>query len=184
MDILLDLDDTCSQTLNAWVSLYNYEYNDNLKIEQITAWDIHNFVKEECGKKVYDLLATPEFFRHLPIFPDCARVVQKLHDAGNRVMIATSVPHNSPTAFYDKVNWVREHFPFLNKNDFFGAHEKYKIKGDLLIDDGAHNISAFPKYTCIFDKFHNQGTGATWRVSSWKEFEEKVFPELAEIYVG
>lgn len=179
MVILVDLDGVCADLLSVWLSLYNKEYGDDVQPHHITEWDTHKFVKEECGLKLYDYLATPNLFRDLPIISGCQKSLSNLVELGHRVIIATAAPTFVETSHFDKYAWVKKHLPFLGgKKNFVALDDKNLLKGDLLIDDGPHNIKSFSGLTCAFDTSYNKDVEATWRVSGWEEFDQKVLPKL------
>ena len=43
-----DYDQVVSNTMVAWLGMYNKDFKDNLQPEQITSWDIQDFVKKEA----------------------------------------------------------------------------------------------------------------------------------------
>ena len=40
--VAVDVDDTCVVLVGTWLDRYNQDYNDNLKPEDITDWNIGN----------------------------------------------------------------------------------------------------------------------------------------------
>ena len=50
-----------------------------------------------------------------------------------------------------------ELFPFLDANHIIIAHNKQMVMGDVLIDDGPHNLINGPYFRILFDQPHNRG---------------------------
>ena len=95
------------------------------------------------------ILIYPRFYRGLPLCQDALHLVTNcLHTAHinkMEVKFLTAIPRDNdfPWAFYDKVEWAREHFP--NIPVWFGpySHDKkvHCNPGDVLIDDRTVNIA-------------------------------------------
>ena len=60
----IDLDDTVNSLVETWLSRYNSDYNDNVKIEDIKTWDIADYTK--IGKSFYAYLDSG-IFKNLSI---------------------------------------------------------------------------------------------------------------------
>ncbi|MFZ5827353.1 MAG: 5' nucleotidase, NT5C type, partial [Bacillota bacterium] len=60
--LLFDLDGVCCNLMKKWLAVYNHDYSDNLTEADITSWNWDDFVKPECGKRIYHYLNRPGFF--------------------------------------------------------------------------------------------------------------------------
>ena len=174
--LLIDMDSVCAKTMNRWLELYNRDYDDTMVPTDVTDWDLHQFVKRECHYKVYEYLASPKFFATLDAFKDCSAVLKRLQKAGHDLVLVTACPRGAETGLYDKIAWVKKNLPFLPRKNMITAHRKELVRGDLLLDDGAHNITAFQPYglTCVFNQSWNQTVPSDYRVSTWLEFEQLI----------
>jgi len=101
---------------------------------------------EEDWKK---LAENERLYRDLPLCPDAKLLVEEVLDIAYvnwcHVMFLTAIPRQNdlPWAFYDKVNWARDHFPRVPV--WFGPYsrdKKLRAKPyDILIDDRISNIN-------------------------------------------
>jgi 5'(3')-deoxyribonucleotidase len=174
MRILVDMDGVCCDYIRPWLEIYNRDYNDDLCREDLVVWGIHELVKPECGRKIYDYLGSPNFYAYLEPLPDVSEVVSRLLTAGHELIIVTADVFNSTTALFDKRGWVERHLPLIPKRNVIGCHRKELIRGDLLFDDGPHNLESFPGLTCAMDLPHNQQVEVDFRVCGWLEFEQLI----------
>lgn len=171
--LLIDQDGVLTKTVDYLLSLYNAKYFDNLRNEDVTDWDLAQFLRPECGKAIWHYMDHhPEFFQKLDPMPGCVEAFEELIRRGHNVLIVTASPRNSKTGFYDKVHWVKKHMPFFDTKNIVATHRKDVIQGDLLLDDGPHNIEAFPNTTVVFDQPWNRKVKSDYRVKSWPEFVE------------
>lgn len=146
LTILQDMDSITVDLMGPWLDDYNSQVrrpaSPVLKIEDIHSWDLHKLVPE--GLDIYKVIEQQGFFRHLPDLPGAIEGTQELLDDGHDAILLTAGSNCAPS---EKAAWVMEHMPFM-KNRLIITHArtpKEIIYGDVLIDDGPHNISGFRK---------------------------------------
>jgi 5'(3')-deoxyribonucleotidase len=170
--ILIDLDGVCADIHTNWYEMYNRDYDDNVTVNDILSWDTHKYVKEECGKDIYRYLSLPGFFYMAPPVEGCMESLKALHDAGIELIICTASPILSQTGCYEKMQWAQKHFPFIDQYNFIATHRKDLIKGDVLLDDGPHNLEAFSGIPVAFRRPWNASIEYEYAVNTWPEFTE------------
>lgn len=169
LSIAVDLDSTLNNLDEVWILQdYNRMYNDNLTAEDLITWWTHEYVKPECGKKVYDIVEQPGYFRNLGIKDKWTVDGFKLLCDNFDVFIVSSC---NPHTVVDKVDWIKEHLPFFNIENFVACHPKFIINCDYLIDDGPHNIESYRQKSILLDKAYNRNikSGDYIRVDNWKD---------------
>lgn len=180
--ILLDLDSVCNDLLTVWYERYNRDYNDDMCVERQLTWDMHAYVKPECGKAIYRYLSEPGLYRNLPVMDGAVEGIQALKDMGCKVFIVSAC---SPSSAGEKMLWVKDYLPPVNgfiSVYSYGKDAKALIAGDILIDDGPHNIEhsiATHKIVVDFGYPYNRDVHADYRAHSWPEIVAAV-QEIAE----
>jgi 5'-nucleotidase len=96
---------------------------------------------KEAGKTIEDYFFLPGFFRGLKVIPGAKDAIRAFLDEGHEVVVVTAP--SSPTSTQEKLEWMREHFPEIPAKNICVFPQKHMIKGDVLIDDAAHNASAY-----------------------------------------
>ena len=166
------MDDVLTQTNTHWISEYNKEWDDDRTLEHIKGWNIHYWVKPECGKDIYDYLKRPGFYRNLTPVVGAIEGTKTLMERGHDVVIATASPIGSDTAVEEKKNWVREHMPFFDLTHMMPMmHLKHWLAADVMLDDGTHNLKDFTGISICMDKPWNRGE--PWydlRITGWAQF--------------
>jgi len=171
LSIVLDMDDVLTQTNSRWMERCNEDWDDDRAIEKLMGWEIHRWVKPECGKRIYEYLSEPGFFRDLEPLDGAVDGVAELLSGGHDVVIATAAPIDSNTAVEEKKLWVREHLPFFDISDLLICHRKDMLRADLLFDDGSHNLENFRGISVCMDRSWNRGeTCSEQRVTCWSDF--------------
>lgn len=173
MRILVDVDGVIADIHAVWLKMYNADYDDRMTLSDITKWGMHELVKPECGKKIYDYLKHPEFYLQVPAIENALWGVLKLRE-DNEVIFATS-------GFYStKVEWLALN-GFLNGEHQVGsewwrtatdvviASNKSIIRADCLIDDYPENLRNFSGARLLFDRPWNKGFSDFGRVMNWED---------------
>lgn len=147
--LLLDMDACIANLEGPWLDAYNRDYNDNLTPDKITDWEIQDFVKPECGAKIFDYLSVPGFYESLPVIPgsqDAVAYIDRLTDrAGHQayeIFVVTSGT-NHPCIPSQKVTWMAKHFPWIDAKHIITCYHKELVKGDVLIDDSPKNAKKY-----------------------------------------
>lgn len=142
--IACDVDGILAALLPEWIRRYNRDYQDNLTLDRITGWDVHRFVKPECGMAVYGYLQAPDLYDGVAPVEDAAWGVQRLRELGHQLIFATSCSFGMTD---QKAHWmIRWGFCQPNKvpdmlpEDFAPISQKHLLKADLLIEDAGHTV--------------------------------------------
>ena len=168
--ILIDMDSVICDLMSEWHRRYNEDYQDNLSVEKLMCWRSEDYVKSECGEKIYEYLDQPGIFLHLKPLPNAIEVLERL-SLRYDVLIVTS---SRTYAYTEKEQWVEENLPFIGKNNLIFSHRKEMILGDLLFDDAPHNLIAFKNTgrTAIAMNYPYNESIDVPRVNNWLEFEK------------
>ena len=95
---------------------------------------------DEKTKQEYEghLDDVPGIFALMNPMPGAVEAVQKLRERYDLYILSTA-PWNNPTAWCDKLNWVKKHFGGDENSPFYKriilTHRKNLCHGDYLIDD-------------------------------------------------
>lgn len=150
--VLIDMDSILADISTEWYGRYNQDYNDDLSNERVVTWDTHKFVKPECGEKIYDYLREPGFFLSLKPLPGAQNAVSDLFDlrthGGKKayeIYIVTAATAGVET-IKEKMMWMEQHFPWINRKHIIACYDKYLVQGDVLVDDGPKNLLQYRQY--------------------------------------
>lgn len=164
----IDLDDVCNNLVEVWLSRYNSDYNDNVKIEDIKTWDIGDYTK--AGKDFYKYLGDGETFKNLSIKDGAAETIEKLCKQHEVYIVTANASYNTGVCD-DKVNFIKKFMPFFPIKNIIFINNKSLLDLDVLIDDGLHNFEGFKGKKVVFDRPWNQDYSKPikydWRVVDW-----------------
>ena len=180
MRIICDMDEVLAQFVAKVLRRWNALSGKNFTREDITSWRMEEVLGVDAlGRTAEGLidewLAEDGFFEDLEPVPGAIEGFNSLRAAGHDVVIATSVPEVAVHSYTGKRRWLRKHFPDFSMKNFIAISRKDLIEGDILIDDGAHNIEdwtyAGKEGAIVFDAPWNRDIrpDEAIRVSSWRE---------------
>ncbi|TDM12191.1 5' nucleotidase, NT5C type [Macrococcus lamae] len=167
--IAIDMDEVLADTLKKVIFKFNEESGETVTLEQLQGIKLRDMHPNHV-ETLSHLLLDREFFRDLEVFPDAVRVVKRLTEHYD-VYIATAAM-DVPTSFDAKYEWLLEHFPFLNPQNFIFCGNKGVVGTDYLIDDNPRQLRAFKGKGIMYNASHNINEKEFDRVHSWKEVEE------------
>jgi len=166
MIIAVDVDEVCAELMNVWLSKYNKDYNDNLNKSIIKEWGINEYVKPECGDKIFDYIEDGSIYDSVEPVYNSLWGVNELKNMGFRVIYATMCPLLSSGI---KFNWLKNHKFIDKEDDYIEARDKSLIYSDFLIDDNIKNISSFRNKGYIYTQPWNKNYNTIYRMNNWIE---------------
>jgi len=159
--IIVDVDDTCNNLIEKWIGIYNETYNDNLPYQNVSTWDITKYVKPECGKKIYELLGTPDLFLDMVEPPEhCVEVLTLLSQYYEIYFVTNCYDDN---VCNQKREYLIKYFPWIDQNHIITCKDKLtKLKENKLlekasymIDDYEENLKPFKGIKLLLSHPHN-----------------------------
>lgn len=170
LQLIIDSDEILFNTIKRVLDLYNEEYELNYTLEDINDWNLCNC--QLPGTNMTKYFEMPGFFKSLEPIDGAQEYLKKIYEDGHKILIATASPK---FAILDKIEHIRNTFPFLQDEDIVAITHKNLLKGDIMFDDGLHNISkSICDYPVIMNAPWNRSGVKYKRVNSWKEFYEYV----------
>ena len=176
MTILVDMDDTIEQLLKEWIRSVNEKFGRSAAVDEVKSWNVAAVYPGLSWEDVYMVTVEPGFWGRVEPIPGAAEGLKKLMDRGHDVMIVTATYYESvPEKMRDL---LFKYFPFLSWDQVIITSRKQLIKGDVLIDDGIHNLEGGDYAKVLMTAPHNQHYDAEAngmiRVHHWTEIEEVI----------
>ena len=154
INIGIDLDDTIWNLLDLWLEIFRERYDIEIYPEDITSWDIENFVPQESKQNLFDILFEDETWDRITLKDNCYSVLKEWVD--NPKVNVYVVTATSPRIINTKVKKLFELLPFLNEENLIIAKHKQLVNVDILIDDNPNFFTKDANYTPIlFTAPHN-----------------------------
>jgi len=181
LTVLIDLDDTIEDLLGAWVAWLNTQNGTKVNKDSVTKWDVAAFFPGIARDKVYEPIARDDFWETVKPIDDAAAYIQKLMNDGHRVLIVTASDYRTLRSKMEKV--LFRYFPMFSWDDVIVTSHKQLVKGDVLVDDGVHNLIGGSYEKLLMDAPHNRAFDAKangmTRVKNWSDIY-KIICEISQ----
>lgn len=135
--ILLDLDDVLNNQNELWLAELNRLYNKNVKPEDIRSWDITKAFPALTESQIYEPVTSGRLVWKMTAPHDAVEYTNCWHNNGHTLFIVTATHTSNADA---KVQWLYRNYPWFNEDRLIITRYKQLIMGDVLIDDGLHNL--------------------------------------------
>ncbi|MBQ8787279.1 MAG: HAD hydrolase-like protein [Oscillospiraceae bacterium] len=170
MIILVDMDDTIENLTEAWINYANKRFGTAVNAADVTTWDPSEAFPLVSHEEMYALLLEDELYETVKPLKGAVHYLQKLISDGHEVFIVTNSPYQVMKAKMENV--LFRYFPFIDWKHVIITGNKPLIKGDVLIDDGVHNLQDGDYAKMLFTAPHNRDFDAERngmvRVDGWK----------------
>lgn len=178
--ILCDADDTIQELTIHWLAELNNKYNCNVRKEDIKTWDMTKAFPGLSEEEVLEPLYRNDFWSITTPIEGSRYYLKQLIDDGHDVLIVTA---SNPQTFEAKRRKLIEMFPFLTADQIICENNKQSVRGDILIDDGVHNLLGGTYQKFLFNQPNNltfdEKLYDITRVYSWKEIYERISSMVA-----
>lgn len=168
--------------LSVGLNELNKKCGSSLCEEDITDWRIAKFFPSLTNEDLFSPLNTAEFWGKIAPMQNAQDILKKLIDDGHTIRIVTASHYATVPA---KIKRLLEMYPYLKWEDVIVASDKSLIFGDIMIDDGTHNLEVTScGLAVLFDRPHNRSyndeAAGMVRVETWDEIYE-VVSEFADM---
>ncbi|MFN8356456.1 MAG: 5'(3')-deoxyribonucleotidase [Spirosomataceae bacterium] len=168
--IAIDMDDVMADANGRFceyaLERLNIDLTERMRLPNFS-WE-HAF--PEHHKTIRSWVYEPDFFRGMKVKADAQGVIQRLQTQYEVFIVSAAVEF--PLSMKEKLEWMQEHFPFINWRFIVFCGHKYMVKADYLIDDHEKNLKAFREgQPLLFTAPHNLHINGYTRVNNWKEVE-------------
>ena len=134
LTILVDMDDTIINLLDAWVDRLNRSYGTEVKAEDVTQWNIAKSFPSLTSEQVYSPLLCDDFWYNVLPKEGAAEALRQLINDGHKVLIVTSSLYQTLRTKMDVT--LFGYFPFITWKDVI-------ITGyisDIAVDEAINEI--------------------------------------------
>ena len=179
--ILIDADDVLENLSQEWVKLLNEKYGTHTTYDDVIEWDMSKAFPTLSPEQVYEVGCDEDLYYRLQPLPGAVEYVGRLISDGHKVYIVTNTPYQVIKVKMEE--GIFKYFPYLTWENMILTTNKQMIRGDILIDDGIHNLEG-GNYDKIlvstpYNASYDAEANGMIRVHSWEEIYCKVC-ELAK----
>lgn len=179
MTVIIDFDDTLVDLLPVWVEMLNAKHRLNVDYTKITEWDMRKAFPELTREQIDAPLLDPILWSNVKPKLDCKKYLSKLKDIGYDYYVCTSTHPGNLTTKWE--HCIKPNFPELDYTKLIITHNKDIVDGDVIIDDGLHNMNRKRKLNlCIKTSYNSNYLDKYDWVTPVKDWEE-IYNELEKM---
>ncbi|MGD9679023.1 MAG: hypothetical protein AB7V16_11835 [Vulcanibacillus sp.] len=145
---------------------FNYDYCEYYNLEKGILAD------KKTQKEVIHTVFTDDYFwKTIPLSPNAQVGLKYLND--NFDVWIVSIPYNSHNEII-KLEWLKKNFPFINENRVLFTKDKWKLQGDIIIEDKPSTLEHCIENEWIVIKKvqpYNLYSNCTCELHNWNEIE-------------
>lgn len=171
LTVLVDMDDTLEGLLKAWIGELNQVYHTNVKYEDATEWELSRVFPTLTEKQIYRPLLLNEFWGLVRPIDGAVENMRRLYEDGHDIYVVTASHYQSLAGKMERV--LFKYFPFIDWEHVIVTSNKHLVHGDVLIDDGVHNLLGGSYQKILMTAPHNRSFDAEAhgmrRVNTWDE---------------
>ncbi|MBX7125347.1 MAG: 5'(3')-deoxyribonucleotidase [Cyclobacteriaceae bacterium] len=164
--LIIDMDDVMADATGQFIDTYEKEFGVRVARESL------NGKTEGAGwphpqEVLYQFTFRPQFFRTMRVNEGAQEVVRQLNEKYSVFIVSSAMEF--PNSLREKLDWLKEHFPFLHWKQFVFCGSKSIVHGDYMIDDLPHNLDTFGGRRLLFTAPHNMQFTQYERLNNWRE---------------
>jgi 5'(3')-deoxyribonucleotidase len=165
--IAIDMDGVLADVYSQFIKMHQQEFGELISIESI-----YGKTEGEAFVHCRKYIQADGFFRDAPLMEGCKKVLERINQEYDLYLVSAALEF--PWSLIQKVDWIKQHFPFIGWQQIVLCGSKQIIAADIMIDDHFKNLDHFPGKTILFTQAHNilKDAGRHQRVNNWNEIEK------------
>lgn len=174
--IVVDQDEVLAQFVEEIVRRWNARAGTSFTREDINMWAMEQTFGADSKEWIKETIKSPGLFDDLQPCEGAIKGFNYLRASEYaEVIVATHIQEGMENVYDAKRRWMKKYFPDFDLKNFVAISRKSLIDGDVLIDDGAHNIEEWldegRHAAFVFDAPWNRNQcSRAHRVSGWEEY--------------
>lgn len=170
LTIFVDMDGTIENLLDVWLRRINEKYKKNVTCSDIVSWRISAAYEGLEDEEIFSVIDDSIWDEIEPI-EGAKEALEYFKGCGHHVYIVTATSYESVKPKMDHL--LFKWFPFMTWDDVIITSTKQLLRGDVMIDDGPHNLIGGHYRKILMDAPYNrniddEGEGII-RVTNWKD---------------
>ena len=164
--IAIDMDEVLTHFSASCLDLFNTEFNTNYTTVDLLGKKLVE-LDARFDDRVDHYLANESFFLDLKVVKDSQEVIRKLSEHYEIYIVTAAMEF--PSSLAPKYQWLKQHFSFLNEQNFVFCGDKSIVHADYLIDDTPSHLRTFTGQGILFTAPHNKNITSYQRLNNWQE---------------
>ncbi len=168
--LIIDMDDVIADATGQFINYYETEFGVRVPRESLNHQDEgHGFPAHHDIIRQFPYRSN--FFRTMTPNPGSSEIMKELNRKYDLFIVSAAMEF--PQSLAEKLDWLKEYFPFLSWKQIVFCGSKTVVHGDYMIDDLHYNLAGFNGEKFIFTAPHNLHIDDFERLNDWIEVGKK-----------
>jgi 5'-nucleotidase len=168
--LIVDMDDVMADATGQYIDFYEKEFGVRVTRDSLNHQnEVHGFPANHEIIRQFPFRIN--FFQTMKPNIGSQEVLAELNKKYELFIVSAAMEF--PQSLSEKLQWLGEHFPFLNWKQIVFCGSKIVVHGDYMIDDLPYNLEKFNGEKFIFTAPHNMHINTYPRINNWKEAGER-----------
>lgn len=168
--LIVDMDDVMADATGQFINYYEKEFGVRVDRAVLNGKGEGEGFPENHST-IAEFPYRDNFFRTMTVNEDCQSVMEQLNKKYEVFIVSAAMEF--PQSLSEKLEWIKEHFPFITWKQVVFCGNKSVVHGDYMIDDLVRNLERFNGEKFIFTAPHNIHLNHFKRFNNWREVGEK-----------
>jgi len=164
--LIIDMDDVIADATGQFISFYERDFGVRVTRESLNHKEEGQGFPEHL-EAIQRYVFEPGFFRHMVPNENSQDIIEQLNR--KYALYIVSAAMEFPQSLPEKLEWLKQHFPFLTWKQIVFCGSKAVVHGDYMIDDLPYNLETFNGEKFIFTAPHNLQFKQFQRLNNWSE---------------
>ena len=139
LQITVDFDDTICYFQQHVLNRVNSELGTSVELSDITSWGLDGCLTEDVVTAMTQIYEGGANYSEVLPNESAINALHALHNDGHNITIVTAGFGKSDIV-KQKIEWLEKYLPFISLKDIAFLGNKGITFGDIIIDDGWHNL--------------------------------------------
>jgi 5'(3')-deoxyribonucleotidase len=164
------MDDVLADATGQFIMYYEKEFGVKVNRSVLDGKDEGEGFPD--SSKFREFAFRTDFFRTMKVNDNSQQVMEELNKKYELFIVSAAIEF--PQSLPEKLEWLKEHFSFLNWKQIVFCGSKAVVHGDYMIDDLPHNLERFNGEKFIFTAPHNTHYHQFQRLNNWDEVGKRL----------
>jgi 5'-nucleotidase len=170
--LIVDMDDVMGDFTGQLINYYEKEFCIKINRESLNGKEDIDGFPQIHHAIVRNFPHQTNFFRTLELKENSQEVLEKLNFRYKVFIVSAALKF--PFSVVEKIEWLKEHFPFLSWEQLVFCGSKDVVFGDFMIDDNVFNLEKFNGEKFFFTAPHNIHIDRFHRLNNWREVADRL----------
>ena len=143
MIIAVDVDNVICNLQETVVNLFNQRHNTKYSLNDFKSYYVSDCIPEDDAIKMQEMYSESGLYNFVKPIPGSQSALKKLISNGHIVYLVTDA---IPKTYGEKIDFIHQHFPFIDDSHIVAMKHKWLFRADVLVEDKLETLLEKPYF--------------------------------------